>query len=140
MARLSTCVVVALLVGGLLVGCGGSSKSTPGTATTTTSSSSGQASGGKTSGTSTSPGTATPPGGARPLTAAQRVEVCNRIAQAPSPLPASTKAKLARSCAKVGTGTAAERKFVHEVCEALASSRPAGAARQRALAVCHRAP
>lgn len=115
MAKLSTGVVLVLLGGALLAGCGGSSKSPSSTSST---------------------GTTT----AHQLTAAQRVEACKRILHAPSPLPASTKAKLAASCEKVGTSTVAARKFVHEVCEALASREPAGAVRARALATCRRAP
>jgi hypothetical protein len=68
------------------------------------------------------------------------VEACKRIVLAPSALPASAKAKLLKSCERVGTGTAAERQFVHEACEALASREPAGAVRERALAICRRAP
>jgi len=113
MQKLSTGLIVALLGGALLVGCGSSSKSKSSTAAT---SATGQ------------------------VSPQQRVEACKRIAQAPSALPASTKAKLLKTCERVGTSTAAEREFVHEACEALASREPAGAPRNRALAVCRRAP
>jgi hypothetical protein len=55
-----------------------------------------------------------------------------------SPPSASTKATLLKSCEKVGTNsTTAEHEVLHEICIAIASRQPAGAARERALAVCH---
>jgi len=118
--KLSTTLVVALLGGAFLAGCGGSGKST-----------SSQASGGT---------TATGASGASQLTPKQRVEACKRIIEAPSALPASAKAKLLKTCERVGTSTAAQHEIVHEACAALASRQPAGAARERALAICRRAP
>jgi hypothetical protein len=67
------------------------------------------------------------------------VETCKRVILAPSTLSASTKAKLEKSCEKAGTSSTAQRALVHELCEALASQ-AAGAARERALAICRRAP
>jgi hypothetical protein len=119
MRKLSTRLVVALLGGALLVGCGSSSKSK----------------------TSTNPAATGGQGSAaRQLTPPQRVEACKRIVQAPSALPASTKAKLLKTCERVGTSTTAQHEVVHEACVALASREPAGAARERALAICRRAP
>jgi hypothetical protein len=118
MPKLFTGLVVVLLGGALLVGCGSSSKSTSTTQRATTS---GQ-------GSATSE-----------LAPAQRVEACKRIVQAPSALPASTKAKLLKTCEQVGTSTAAQHQVVREACVALASREPAGAGRERALAVCRRA-
>jgi hypothetical protein len=115
MPKLSTGLVVALLGGALLLGCGSSSKSKSSTNPAATSA-------------------------AREVSPQQRVEACKRIALAPSALAASTKAKLLKSCERVGTSTAAERQFVHEACEALAAQEPAGATRERALAICRRAP
>jgi hypothetical protein len=104
-------VVVALLGGALLAGCGGSKSNTQASSATRT-------------------------GSTGRLTPQQRVEACNRIVQAPSPLPASTKARLLKTCEKVGTSAIAEHVVVHEICIALALRQPAGAARERALAIC----
>jgi len=117
--KLSTRLVVALLSGALLVGCGSSSKSK---SSTKPAASSGQS------------------GAASQLTPQQRVEACKRIVQAPSTLSASTKAKLLKTCERVGTSTAAEHEVVREACIALASREPAGAVRERALAICRRVP
>jgi hypothetical protein len=119
MPKLSTVLVVVLLGGELLAGCGSSSKSTSTTQRATTS---GQSS------------------AASELTPARRVEACKRIVHAPSALPASTKAKLLKTCEQVGTSTAAQHQVVREACLALASREPAGAIRERALAICRRAP
>jgi hypothetical protein len=118
MRKLSTCVVVALLGGALLAACGSGKQSNT------------QASSVETSRTG-------PPAARTPQ---QRVEACKRIVQAPSALPAGTKARLVKTCEKVGTSTAAERELVHELCIAVASRERAGAARNRALEVCRRAP
>ena len=119
MPKLSTGLVVALLSGALLVGCGSGSKSTSST---------------------TAPATSRHGTAARQLTPPQRVEACKRIVQAPSALPANTKTKLLKTCERVGTSTTAQRELVHEACTALASRQRAGAARERALAICRRAP
>jgi hypothetical protein len=126
-----SCLVVALLGGALLAGCGGGSSSTSSTGTTATSGQSSVAPGGK-----TSSGTAA----AHPLAPKQLVEVCKRIIQAPSTLSASTKAKLEKTCEQTGVNTSVERVIIQEACVALASRAPAGAARERALAVCRRGP
>jgi hypothetical protein len=146
MRNVSTCLVLALLGGALLAACGSSSKSTSSTSTasgptastetSTTNGQRGEASGGK----SPSGGTSTAAGGSHPQTPTQIVEVCKRLVLAPSALSASTKAKLERSCEKAGGGAGAERQVVHEVCEALAARVPAGPTRERALAICRRAP
>jgi hypothetical protein len=107
-------VVVALLAGALLAGCGGGKSKTQASSAART--------------------------GSTGLTPQQRVEACTRIVQAPSALPASTKAKLLKTCAKVGTSPLAEHVLVHELCIALASRQPAGAPRERALAICQRVP
>ena len=115
MQKLSTGAVVALLGGALLAGCGGGKSKTQASSATTT-------------------------GSTGQLNPQQRVEACKRIVQAPSTLPASTKAKLLKTCERVGTSTLAERELVHEICIALASRQPAGAPRERALAVCQHTP
>jgi hypothetical protein len=84
--------------------------------------------------------TATGASGASQLTPKQRVEACKRIIEAPSTLSASTKAKLLKTCERVDTSTTAQHEVVREVCVALASRQPAGAARERALGICRRAP
>jgi hypothetical protein len=119
MRKLSTGLVVALLGGALLVGCGSSSKSKSSTNTTATG----------------AQGSA-----ARQLSPTQRVEACKRLVQAPSTLSASTKAKLLRTCERVGTSTTAQREVIREACVALALREPAGAVRERALGICRRAP
>jgi hypothetical protein len=113
MGKLSTCVVVALLAGALLAGCGGGKSKT-------------QAS------------TAARTGSTGQPTPQQRVEACNRIVQAPSSLSASTKTQLLKTCQKVGTNPLAEHVLVHEICIAYALRQPAGAPRERALATCNR--
>ena len=112
MPKLSTGLVVVLLGGAVLVGCGSSGKSKSSTTTSA----------------------------ARQVSPQQRVEACRRIVQAPSALPASAKAKLLKTCERVGTSTAAEHEVVREACIALASREPAGAVRERALAICRRVP
>jgi hypothetical protein len=119
MRKLSAGLVVALLGGALLGGCGSSSKSK--------SSTSPAATGGQGS-------------AASQLTPHQRVEACERTVQAPSTLSASTKAKLLKICERVGTSTAAQHEIVREACVALALREPAGAVRERALGICHRVP
>jgi len=116
MRKPCTWLVVALVGGAFLAGCGGSSKST------------------------SASNTAAKGSGSSQLTPRQRVQACKRIIEAPSALPASTKAKLLKICERVGTSTTAQHEVVHEACVALASRQPAGAARERALAVCRRAP
>jgi len=74
------------------------------------------------------------------LTAKQQVEACKHVVQAPSHLPASARAKLEKSCEKAGLGPIAQRRVVHEVCEALAEEQPFGTIRQTALAMCRNAP
>ena len=123
MRKLSTGLVVALLGGASLVGCGSSGKST----TTSTASTTPAATGGTGS-------------AARALSPVQRVENCQRIVHAPSNLPASTKAKLLKICERVGTSTTAQHEVTRETCVALALQQPAGAVRERALRICRRAP
>jgi hypothetical protein len=113
--KLSTSAVLALLGGALLAGCGGGKSKTQASSAART-------------------------GSTGRLTPQQRVEACKRILQAPSPMPASTKARLLKTCERVGTSTLAEHELVHEVCIALASREPAGASRERLLAICRRGP
>jgi hypothetical protein len=148
-----SCLVVALLGVAFVAGCGSGGNSTSGSNSTSssgataTSSQSGEVSSGKTGGkasgeTGGKTGGETSSGAAatHPLTPKQRVETCKRILQAPSTLSASTKAKLEKDCEQTAASTSAGRLIVQEACVALASREPAGAARERALAVCRRAP
>jgi hypothetical protein len=123
-----SCLVIALLGVALLAGCGGGGSSTSSTAR---GSQSGGVSGGKAS---------SGPAASHPLTPKERVSVCKRIIQAPSTLSAATKAKLEKTCEQAAGNTGAEREIVQQACVALASRAPAGAARERALAVCRRVP
>ena len=119
MRRLCTCSLVILAGGILLVGCGGKGSSS--TARTET-------------------GTTAPPAPEKPLTAKQQVENCvGHVRKLPSLSP-EAKAKLEKSCTKAGGSTTAQRKVVHEACEAIASQLPGAAARERALRICRTAP
>ena len=114
--KLSTWLVVALAGGAIFAGCGSSSKSTAGSQTTSTP--------------------------ARPVTSltAQQLAACKRTIQAESTISASAKTKLEqRICKNPPPGNqAAQQKEVEDACVELvnASHIPAGAARERALAVC----
>jgi len=132
MRKLSVYLVLALLGGALLAACGSSASSTTTTTTTTTSS--------QTGGGSSASSAATGTGAAHPLSAKKQVEICTDNVRAISALTAAAKAKLQKSCEKAGASTRAQRRVVHEVCEALASRYPAGVIRERALAICRRAP
>jgi hypothetical protein len=160
MRKLSILLVTALLGGALLVACG--SKSSTSTQTSTTSNGGGSAgsggngsgstgSGGNGSGSATSSGKGSGSGGAtsttpvgtaeaaHPLPPAQEIANCKTNIKGLQGVSASTKKKLEESCDKAKTSKA-QRVVVHEACEALANRFPAGAARERALQVCRRAP
>lgn len=135
MRKLSTCLLLAILGGAFLVGCG--SSKTQSTETITTSSRSSETPGGSTSGTGSSGTGSTGAGGASaPKTA---VEACKHDIGAVPTLSASAKTRLEKACDKVGASPTEQRKIVHEVCMELAGRLPAGATRERALAIC-RAP
>jgi len=127
MRKLSTGLVVAVLGAAFLAGCGSSSKPKSNTSPAAT------------AGGSNAAATAGGSNAAGKLSPQQRVEACKRIVQAPSTLTASTKAKLLKTCERVGTSTTAAHEFTHEACLALALREPAGALRQRALRICRRA-
>jgi hypothetical protein len=76
----------------------------------------------------------------RGLSAKQQVAVCKRAIRAPSHLSSAARAKLEKSCETAGGGPVAQRRVVHEVCEALAEQEPQGLTRQTALAMCRNAP
>jgi hypothetical protein len=115
-----TLLVVVLVGGALAAGCGSSSS------TSSTQASSSQ--------------TATQPQPLSPAAAAQARATCMQRVQAQASISASTKAKLEQICNQAATtNPAAIQKATQEACIALlnASHVPAGAARERALAVCH---
>jgi len=123
MQKLSTMLVVALAGGVLVAGCGSSSS----TSTTT----------------GTQASSSTTPVPLTPAQVAQAQASCKQKVQSATSLPASAKAKLEQLCGQaVSTNPAAIRKATEEACVALldASHVPAGAARERALALCHAAP
>ena len=132
MRKVSTCLVLALVGGALLAGCGSGSKSTSNSASSSTAT---VTTGSPSSGVSGTKGSSAA-GSTHPLTPKQIVEDCKRIVGAPSALTAAQKEKLLKSCEKAGGSSAAQHEIIHEVCAALASHLTAGPARQRALAIC----
>jgi hypothetical protein len=120
MRKLSIWLLVTVAAGAFLAGCG-SSSSTSGSSTNPTA-------------TSASSGAT---GGAVPaVTPKQEVERCKQTVQKLPTLSASAKGKLATSCEKAGSGTAAHSKLVHEVCFELAARLPSATARARAQKIC----
>jgi hypothetical protein len=122
--RLSTSMLVALVSGALLAGCGSSSSSS----TTSGSTSSAPA----TSSTSTSGPSSVP-------AVASAVAACKQGVQAAPTLSSTTKSKLEGICDKAGSGDEeAARKAAKEVCTEIVNSSPlpAGSAKDQALAAC----
>ena len=120
MQKLFTLLVVALAGGVLAAGCGSSSTSTT---------------------TSTQTSTTPPP--LTPAQVAQAQASCRQRVQSASSLSASAKAKLEKLCSQAqSTDPAAIRKATQEACLTIleASHVPAGAARERAVALCRAAP
>ena len=140
MRKLSTCLVLALVGGALLAGCGGGSKGTSGSsASAERNTSNGQSGGANGQSGGSSEGGKAPDGSggaSHPLTPKQIVEDCKRIVGAPSALTAAQKEKLLKSCAKAPTGPAAQHEVIRELCLAVASRQPNGASKERLLAVC----
>jgi ABC-type phosphate transport system substrate-binding protein len=129
--KLSTWLLVALTGGAFVAGCGSSSNSTTSSQTTPTAT--------VAPGSTTTSGTTTTTLPLTPAQAKQAVETCKHGVQAESSIPSSAKPKLEKTCEKAATGnTAAIRQVAEEACVLLvnASHIPAGAARERALAVC----
>jgi hypothetical protein len=143
MQKLSRWLLVALAGGALLAGCGSSSStsstqtiltSSQGTSPATTASTPATTSSGSTTGAATTTAT--------PKTPQQEATSCKQAVQAQKTLSPSAKAKLEAICEKGASGNAAaQHKAAQEACVELvnASHIPAGAARERALAIC-RAP
>ncbi len=121
MQKLFTLLVVALAGGALAAGCGSSSSTS----------------------TTTSTQTSTKPPPLTPAQVAQAQASCRQRVQSAPSLSASAKAKLEKLCDQAqSTDPAAIRKATQEACLTLleASHVPAGAARERALALCRAAP
>jgi hypothetical protein len=126
--RLSTSMLVALVSGALLAGCGSSSSSSTTSGTTSGSTSSAPA----TSSTSTSGPSSIP-------AVASAVAACKRGVQAAPTLSSTTKSKLEGICDKAANGDQeAARKAAKEVCTEIVNSSPlpAGSAKDQALAAC----
>jgi hypothetical protein len=161
MRKLSTCLVVTLLAGALLAACGGKSSTSSQTGTTSGTSTEGSSAGGSstsgsgtgastTSGSTTSHSTngsagkaSSGSGGslAEPAKAAtaQEIETCKHNVAGLQGVPAETKKTLEAHCA-TATTVKAQRKIVHEACEALAKRLPNGVSKERALEVCRLGP
>lgn len=114
--KVSTWLVAVLAGGALVAGCGSSNNSTS-------------------SSTSSSQSSTATSAQARQ----QAVEHCKHGIQALPSISASAKASLEQSCGKMASGSqTAQQEITKQVCVELvnASHIPAGAARERALAVC----
>jgi hypothetical protein len=137
--KLSTWLLVALAGGAFVAGCGSSNNSTSSSQATSTPATTTPAPAGATSTPPTPSGPRTPAGEASHPTPAQAVASCKQSIQAQPTISASAKSKLAGLCAKAASGDrTALHKVAQEVCVELvnASQIPAGASRERALAVC----
>lgn len=122
---LSTWLLVALLGGALLAGCGSSSSSS---STTSGSTSAAPA----TSSTATTTSTSLP-------AVASAVAACKHTVQITPTLPSATKSKLEGVCDKAASGdVVAARKAAQEVCTEIinTSPLPEGPAKEHALAAC----
>jgi hypothetical protein len=136
--KLSTWLLVALAGGAFVAGCGSSNNSTSSSQATSTPATTSPTPAGATS-TPTPSGPRTPAGEASHPTPAQAVASCKQSIQAQPTISASAKSKLAGLCAKAAGGDrTALHKVAQEVCIELVNSSqiPAGASRERALAVC----
>jgi hypothetical protein len=123
--KLSTGLLVALLGGALIAGCGSSSSSSNSSSSSTPAAT--------TSSTGTSGATSS-----NPSTAAA-VAACKSGIQSESTLSAATKGKLENVCEKAAHGdTEAVRKAAEEVCTEVvnASPLPSGSVKDQALAAC----
>jgi hypothetical protein len=152
--KLSTWLVVALAGGAFLAGCGSSSNSTSSSQTasppattssapagTTSPSGTTSSAPARTTSTAATPiprGATTGPGVPRNASPTQVVAACKQSIQAQPTISASAKTKLEGICAKAGGDRAALHRVAQEVCVELvnASRVPAGASKERALAVC----
>jgi hypothetical protein len=131
--RLSTWLVVALLGGVFVAGCGSSSSST----STSTSSSQSSQSGAPAAATTSSSSSTVPAVASAAI--AQAVAACKHGVQAASTLSASTRTKIEAICNKAASGDLnAAREAARQLCIELvnASPVPAGSAKEQALAAC----
>lgn len=138
--RRSSPLVVALLCGALVAGCGSSSSSTTNGSTATTApakSATAAPSSPVATTTSTSP-TATSTGAASAAAVKQYVALCKSISQRESTLAANVKRKVEGICNKAASGDlAGARAAAKEVCVEVINASPIPAAtKQKALAAC----
>jgi pectin methylesterase-like acyl-CoA thioesterase len=124
-----TWLVIALIGGALIAGCGSSSSSTTSSAASATTSSTPAAT------TSSTPALS----GADAASVQAAVAACKQTIRAQSTLPAGSKSKLEAICEKAAKGDqTAVKKVAQEVCEEVVKNSPVppGAARETALAAC----
>jgi hypothetical protein len=130
--RLSACLVVAVLGGAFIAGCGSSSSSTSSSQTVTTAAPAA-------AGTTSTSAAAISGSGSNSVEVQQAVAACKAAIHAAPTLTASTKTKLEGVCNKAASGdVAGARKVAREVCVEVvnASPVPSGPAKEQALASC----
>jgi len=131
-------LIVPLLCGALVAGCGSSSSTTSSSTTTTTSKPATSSTAAAT--TATSPtGTTSATSTVSAATLAQAVATCKSAVQKATTLSASVKAKLEGICNKAASGDlAGARTAAREVCVEVVNATPipSSAAKQQALAAC----
>jgi hypothetical protein len=133
--KLSMWLLVALVGGALLAGCGSSSSSSSQTSSAPASTTA------TTPTTSTSSSDSDKGGSSSTPTGATAVARCREGVKAAASLPASTRSKLEEICNKAGSGDPdAVRKAAREACVELinVSPLPDGAAKEKALASCNK--
>jgi ABC-type transport system substrate-binding protein len=140
--KLSSWLAVALAGGGLVAGCGSSSKSTSTakTAAAPTTSSSSASTSSSSPGTTTSTATTAP--APSPQVVHKNATACVKAIEARTTLSASARVNLEGICERAASpDQSTRRKAAHEACLEILNAIhvPAGAARERALAIC-RAP
>jgi hypothetical protein len=126
-------LVVPLLCGALVAGCGSSSSTTSSATSTSAPATS------STNGVGSTASTATSPSASSGAVVAGYVAVCKSIIEAAPTLSASVKAKLEGICKKAGSGDAAGAKTAaKEVCIEVIDATPVtGAPKEKALAACN---
>lgn len=136
--RVSAYLVVAVVGGAFIAGCGGSSSSTPtGKSVSTAATPPPAAAGTASTSATTTPGGAT--SGAGALSVQQTAAICQEIVRAAPTLSAAAKAKVEGICAKAASGDlAGARQASKEVCAEVvnSTSMPPGPAKEQALAAC----
>jgi len=129
-SRLTTWLVVALLGGVLVAGCGSSSSTSSSTSTSQSTT---------TAAATTAGGATTVPAVANNPSVQQAVAACKHGVQSASTLSSSAKSKIEGICDKAGSGdVTAAAEAARELCVELinASPLPAGSAKEQAIAAC----